>query len=135
MYTLGMQASGPTLIRHINQVLTRVHHVGKRTARIRVDGKVYTVPLAPEIVDVARAAWEGGGEHFVSLDATYWREGRLLVFNARSSRITAIGPAVKPLSGARLLEVLAEKAPSLRNADLSEELSRARRVPRRAPAR
>lgn len=120
MYTFGMQDSSPTLVRHVTQVLTRVLRVGKGKARIRVGGKAYSVPVAPELVDVARAACEGGGEHFVTLLAAYWREGRLLVFNARSSRVTEIGPAVKPLSGARLLEVLAEKAPSLTCADLSD---------------
>lgn len=130
---MGVVARGspPTLVsRQGLQVLSPVLRVGRLhvdskrdQARVVLDDEEVEVPLEDDAIEAAHNAAKGRELHLVDIDAVYdhTSDGRV-VFNAHKSQITAIGRRVRPMSGAAMLSLLHEKAPSLRDANISDLL-------------
>ena len=111
----GLQVLSPVLR------VGRLHEDSKHdAARIVLDGNEFDFRLAAEAVAAAYDAAKDRAQHLIDIDAAYTRsaDGRM-VLDIHATRITNVGRAARHFSGAALLSLLHEQAPSLADAPLS----------------
>lgn len=102
----------------------RLHEDSKHdAARIVLDGIEVDFRLEATAVTSAYRAAEDRAQHVVDIDAAYTRavDGRM-VLDSRASRIVRIGRPIHQFSGAAMMKLLQESAPSLADVPLDEPL-------------
>jgi len=125
MAAVAKAAMPPTAIRQGIQIFSPVLRVGRLhvtsksdQARVVVHGNECEIQLAASLFGAAVKAASARELHPINILASYTRHGDFDTFDPKRSVITEIEPAIKPMTGSALLNILREHAPSLRERPL-----------------